>query len=63
MWDLQGSLRGNAATQVKSLNASQSFNHVIRYAEKDHQQMVELSRQRAELRQKLAKRSHSEVDV
>jgi len=34
-----------------------------RYAEKDHQQMVELSRQQADLRQKLAKRSHDEVDV
>jgi len=32
-----------------------------RYAEKDHQQMVELSRQQADLREKLAKRSNSEV--
>jgi len=34
-----------------------------RYAEKDHQQMVQLCRQQADLREKLAKRSHSEVDV
>jgi len=34
-----------------------------RYAEKDHQQMVELGRQQTDLRHKLAKRSHDEVDV
>ena len=43
--------------------ATQTFTFVCRYAEKDHQQMVELSRQQDDLRQKLAKRSHDEVDV
>ena len=46
-------------TVVKTL----VFSLVSRYAEKDHQQLMDLCRQRDALRQKLTKRSHTEMEV
>ena len=40
-----------------------AFTLVGRYAEKDHQQLMDLCHRRDALKQKLSKRDHREMDV
>ena len=61
LWDLSSSFPGDVAAQVKLLLIHSVLDCLSRYAEKDHQQVVEWCRQRDDLKQKLNKRKHSVV--